>query len=70
MEAKNVIVNERTIKGYIELHKSYTEPLSDGIFLKVFLKKILPVIGVGAAVAVSLILFGAPVSTVIIKLTP
>ena len=56
METKqNVIINERTLKGYIELHKVYNEPLSDTMG-SVILKKIFPVYGIGGLVAAGLAL--------------
>ena len=70
MEAKqSVIVNERTIKGYIELLKSYTEPLSNGKFKELLLKKLLPIMGVGGLIGlVSALAFSAPVITAIMPL--
>ena len=66
MEAKqNVIINERTIKGYIELHKVYNEPLSDTMG-SVMLKKIFPVYGVGGLIAAGLALTACPISVVFI----
>lgn len=66
MEAKNVIVNERTIKGYIELHKVYNEPLSDGKMGEILLKKIFPLYGVGGLVAAGLALSALPLQVVFI----
>lgn len=65
METKpNVIINERTIKGYIELHKVYSEPLSDTMG-NVLLKKIFPVYGVGGLAAVGLLLASLPLQVVL-----
>lgn len=65
MQARhNVIINERTLKGYIELHKVYNEPLSDGKMGEILLKKIFPLFGVAGLLTGGMALTTLPIQII------